>query len=171
MAQYMSYDWVFTANAAKGSSEEDAFIELIKLYQALISPDNSELKYAIVKGEYVSNYHLQGYVQFHDVWNKRKVVELMRELSGGLEVYVAKMRGTSKQAIDYVKKLETTWEMFQVAERGDPTKPERPKSCRSHLWEHTYDNTKRVHTMTCKTCSMIFENEVPDFYEDPEWHM
>lgn len=129
MAQYLGYDWCVTINAPKNegvrANEEEAFMILCKAYTGMLASD--EFSYVVVKGEFVSNYHLQGFVQFREERNRKDVIQYFREISG-LECTVAKRLGTPEQAAIYCKKPETSWELFPCKERGKLNEVDRHKT-------------------------------------------
>lgn len=118
MNQYTGFDWCITANATRASDEWTAFSELVTLYQNLQLPDDIR-EYSVVKGEFVTNYHLQAFIQFKFEMNKRDVIQYLKEISAGVNCYVAKRLGSPTQAAEYCSKAESSWEFFPLVSYGE----------------------------------------------------
>lgn len=172
MAQYTGFDWCITANAKKKgaraetkkiddvapeSEEWKAFSELVTLYQNLCLP-NDMLEYAIVQGEYVSNYHLQAFVQFTREVNKSDVIQFLKEISAGVECYVAKRLGTPKQAQVYCGKLESSWELFPKHECGVFNEIDRHKV--RAVREALIPKHKHAFTWVCESKSFNIDDAI-----------
>lgn len=131
--------------------------------------------FIIGQGEYVSNWHLQFYIEFATVWNKRAVIELLDGV--GIEhCRIAKSGGSRKENITYVTKAESRWgdADLRFEFRGNAeSEPETEHNCGvrgEYLWhfrrvcgihypeicgceEFTdHKNFVKYNVMTCKHC-------------------
>lgn len=133
MAQWRGHEWCFTINAPRGSDEIEAEAYLDKFYTNMLT---LECKYLVCKGELgeTGNYHLQGFVIFKESRTFRDIKEIFG--CGKMHLEKRAARSTSKQAADYVKKPETSWDLFPLIEIGktkiDSNEPiQTCKTCRS----------------------------------------
>lgn len=135
MNQHSGYDWPFTINSKKIEDENGNFVpkdeaeaaeELMPFWEAL---DDIDYQYICARGERAPSgtYHVQGAVQFDDIWTKQNVIKHFYDRTGCNWVRVAKRLGTPVQMRDYVFKRgeyeedileDTTWDLLPAFEQG-----------------------------------------------------
>lgn len=115
MAQWVGAEWCFTINAPKDSDEPEAEEFLNEFYERCRDLD---CKYLVVKGEIgeSGNYHLQGFVMFNQKRRFREIKEMFA--CGSMHLEKRANRSTNAQAANYVKKVETAWDLFPLIEKG-----------------------------------------------------
>lgn len=123
MAQYISDEWVFTLNAPKGSTEDEAD-EVCTDFYNLVADNADQYKYICVQGEIgdSGNYHLQGYVWFNEIQTRKEVKKHFAQPTIHLE---KRSKGsTCYAASDYVCHRgihadKTCWDRFPLLEIGN----------------------------------------------------